>query len=246
LRDYQAHAAELARAGGTLVVLTSDSEEVLRKVISKQGFEHRFVHATPELWAGWGLENEKRADLPYPTTFIVAPDGTLVFRETHKNHTKRAEVPQVVQRVAAWSAGQPAADPLPQPEEPEAEVPAAPDWDNAVRFAAVHTGAALEIRLQVGLGFHVYGANETISRPLAVSVDQLPGLEVVIPTGEEKTLGEALGTAWVLEGDITLAVPLPPDAPQSLSGQLDYQVCTDSSCTAPTSAPWQAALEDDR
>jgi hypothetical protein len=241
LRDYQAHADELEQAGGTLVVLTSDSEEVLREVIPKQGFEHRFVHATPETWANWGLQNEKRVELPYPTTFIVAPDGTLVFREIHKNHMKRAHVEDVVQRVDAWSTGQPTPTPDPVPEEPEE--PAAPDWDNAVSFGAVHTGGSLEIRIDVGPGFHVYGANETISRPLAVSIDQLPELEMVIPPGTEKTLGEALGTAWVLEGQITLMASLPDGAPSSLSGVLDYQVCTDSSCTAPTSATWQAMVE---
>lgn len=121
-----------------------------------------------------------------------------------------------------------------------------PDWDHAVQVAAFQVPGQLVVQLDVGDGFHVYGANETISRPLALNVDQLPTLEVTIPPGEEKDLGEALGTAWVLEGRVLLTVPLPADAPVALSGALAYQVCTDNSCIAPTSTRWTAQQEDDR
>ncbi len=246
MRDYDAHAQQLVDAGGRLVVLTSDSEAVLREVIAEQGFGATFVHATPETWAGWGLQNEKRVELPYPTTFIVAPDGTLVYREIHVNHTIRAHVSTVVERVAAWSSS--GEIPAPSAPEPEAQAdhPADPDWDKAVHIAAFQSAGQLTIQLEVGPGFHVYGANETISRPLAVSVDQLPELEVPIPTGEEKELSEAMGAAWVLEGTVQLSVDLPADAPAELSGVLDYQVCTEGTCTAPTSTAWEAGVEDDR
>ncbi len=249
MRDYQAHSEEIEAAGGTLVVLTNDSPEVLAEVKDKEGFDHSFVHATAETWASWGLQHDKRAELPYPTTFVVAPDGTLVYREIHVNHMKRAHVDDIVARVAAWSAG--AFEAAPEPVEPEPETqehvePEAPDWDNAVHTAAWLEEGRLVVELQVGEGFHVYGANETISRPLVVAIEQLPDLVMPIPTGEEKELGEALGTAWVLEGQVQLSVELPPDAPAELSGTLDYQVCTNSACTAPTYVEWTAGVEDER
>ncbi len=238
----------LEAAGGRLVVLTSDSEPVLREAIAEHGFGATFVRAEPELWAAWGLANEKRGEIPYPTTFIIAPDGTLVYREIHVNHMKRAHVPAMIERVAAWSQpGSAVATPAPEPEpEPEPAEPAAPDWANAVQLAAFVEAAELVIQLEVGPGFHVYGANETISRPLAATVDQLPELQIPIPSGHEKVLSDALGAAWVLDGTVQLRAPLPADAPAALTGTLDYQVCTASTCTAPTSAPWQAAVEDDR
>ena len=243
MRDYDSHAQQLTDAGGRLVVLTHDSEQVLRTVIEAQGFGATFVHVEPETWSGWGLQKKRRAELPYPTTLIVAPDGTLIFREIHTNHLERAAVSEVVERVAAWSQQHPAA-PTAEPEQPEE--PNEPDWDNAVAVSAFLAPGQLIIQLQVGPGFHVYGSNETISRPLAVAVDQLPELEVPIPTGDEKVLSPAMGSAWVLEGTVQLEATLPAGAPDSLSGELDYQVCTDTTCTAPTSASWTAALEDDR
>jgi hypothetical protein len=246
LRDYQAHAQPLEQAGGLLAVLTNDSPEILREVMAEQGFTHRFVHVTPETWAGWGLQNDKQAQLPYPTTFVVAPDGTLVFREIHVNHTRRAHVEEVVARVAAWAQDPAVAAPPDDHEQRPDEDDAYPDWDNAVRIAAEQLPGQLVVHIEVGPGFHVYGANETLSRPLAASVDQLPELVVPIPTGAEKDLGEALGTAWVLEGSVALEVALPADAPVTLSGVLDYQVCTDSACTAPTSTTWRSGLADER
>lgn len=244
MRDYDAHAVDLEAAGGRLVVLTNDSEEVLRQVIPDKGLGSTFVHVGPEVWAGWGLQNNKRERLPYPTTFIVAPDGTLVYREVHVNHTLRAHVPGVIQRVAAWN--QPIAALPVQEASADQSAPQEPDWDKAVQIAAYQAAGQLVIQLQVGPGFHVYGANETLSRPLAVAVDQLPELEVPIPTGHEKVLSEAMGSAWVLEGEVHLSAELPADAPSVLSGVLDYQVCTDSTCTAPTTATWTAGVEDDR
>ncbi len=242
MRDYDTHAQQLEAAGGRLVVLTHDSEAVLREAIAKKGLSATFVHVEPEAWERLGLQNPRRADLPYPATFIVAPDGTLVFREVHVKHTVRAHVPGVIERVAAWSQSVGLAPEAPA--EPEHE-PAVLDWDDAVRIHA-ELSDRLTIRLEVAEGFHVYGANETISRPLAVTVDQLPELEVPIPAGEEKVLSEALGAAWVLAGSVLLEAPLPADAPASLSGTLAYQVCTDATCTAPTSVDWKAGMTEER
>ena len=246
MRDYDAHADELEAAGGRLVVLTNDSEQVLREVVPEKNLGSTFVHVGPETWADWGLQNDRRAEIPYPTTFIVAPDGTLVYREIHVNHTLRAHVSKTIARVAAWNqpitaAPQPVPDPAPEHAEP-----VEPDWDNAVKVAAAVSEGQLVVQLVVGPGFHVYGANETVSRPLVATVDQLPDLEIPIPTGDEKDLSEAMGSAWVLEGSVRLSTALPADAPAELSGVLDYQVCTDNTCTAPTSTTWRASIEDER
>ncbi len=247
MREYDAHAQALADAGGTLVVLTADTPEVLREVIAKEGFGARFVSVDKSFWAQWGLRNKLSRKLPHPTTFVVAPDGQLVFREIHVNYTDRASIPSVIDLVAQHRAS--GAIPLPEPEPEEAEEadePALPDWDRAVSFTTIQDPGRLTLLLDVAEGFHVYGANETISRPLAARVADYPELEVPIPTGEEKTLSEALGSAWVLEGNVALSVTLPAEAPPALSGELDYQVCTDTACTAPTTVPWTSTLADDR
>ncbi len=248
LRDYQQHAQQLADAGGRLVVLTADSEPVLRQVMAKEGFTHSFVHTNPETWAGWGLQNERRAEIPYPATFIVGPDGALVYREVHIRHSIRAHVPDVIERIEAWRAApdQIADGGLEPVPEQAAHAADEPDWDHPLSISASLQPSLLLVELEIGPGFHVYGANETLSRPLALHIDQLPERVPPIPPGHEKQLGEALGSAWVLEGSVVLEVPLPTDAPSELSGALDYQVCTDTTCTAPTSARWEARLVDDR
>ncbi len=248
MREYDAHAQALTDAGGTLVVLTSDTPELLHQAIAEHGFGARFVSVEKQLWTDWGLDNKHRSKVPYPTTIVVAPDGRVIFREVHLDRKERTSIPTVVDIVAQHraSGALPAEvlNPVGEPDEPEE--PAPPDWDNAVALSALQLPGQLTLQLDVGHGFHVYGANETISRPLAGRIDQYPELEVPIPTGEEKTLSEAMGSAWVLEGQVLLQTPLPADAPNILSGELDYQVCTDTSCTAPTSVPWNSELSDDR
>ncbi len=250
MRDYEARAHELQSAGGRLVVLTADSEPALRQAISERGFSSTFVMVDPEFWRGWGLFNESSESLPHPTTMIVAPDGTLVYRETHTNYTRRASVERVIQWVESTGCEAPAedllaeipagvpADLFAEPEPEPTEQPAEPDWEHAYSFEVSRQATRLLIEISVAPGFHLYGAREEISRPLVATIDQLPELQIPIPAGERKVLSEHLGAAWVLEGELTLQAPLPADAPSPLSGQLEVQVCTDTTCTAPSSVGW--------
>jgi len=243
LREYDLRSVELEAVGASLVVLTADSEPVLREAIAEHGFGARFVVTDKSFWKSWGLYNRMSRKLPHPTTLVVAPDGTVIFREIHVNYTKRAPIPDLIALVAQHKQGaEPAAVAVAQKEpEPAPKDSGLPDWERALNLQVRQDPQRLELELQVAAGFHVYGANETTSRPLAVSVDQLPKLQVPIPAGTEKDLGEAMGTVWVLEGEVLLGAELPADAPTALSGALEYQVCTDELCAAPTSTTWSTA-----
>jgi hypothetical protein len=234
LREYDAAAEALRDADATVVVLTADKVDVLREAIAKQGFGQHFVSVDKSFWAQWGLRNRLSRKLPHPTTLVVAPDGRVVYREIHVNYTQRASVQTVVDLVRTHPVTPLAPPHVPPPPTRE------PDWNHAISVQARFEGEALLVIADVAPGFHVYGAMEDISRPLAVFVDQLPDLAVPIPDGERRTLSEALGPAWVLEGRVSLRAGLPPDAPDHLSGVLDYQVCTDAMCAPPESATWAA------
>lgn len=235
MREYDAAAEALRDAGGTLVVLTADSVAVLREAIAKQGFGQRFVSVDKAFWSEWGLRNRLSRKLPHPTTLVVAPDSRVVYREIHVNYTQRASVPDIVDLIRTHGEVRPAVRDVPPPPRE-----AAPDWDRAVALDASIADGVLALALDVAPGFHVYGAREEVSRPLAVFVDQLPDLVVPIPDGRQRTLSEALGAAWVLEHRVELRADLPPDAPRPLTGVLDYQICTDAMCAPPASLPWEA------
>lgn len=235
MREYDAAAEALRDADATVVILTTDPLAVLRQAIAEQGFGATFVLVDKSFWMKWGLHNRLSRRMPHPTTLVVAPDGRVVFREIHVNYTQRSSVSATIDLVRAHPVAPVAAAQVPPPPRKAGE----PDWDHAIAVRARTEGGMLVIEADVAPGFHVYGAREDISRPLAVFVDQLPEIVVPIPDGEQRALSEALGPAWVLEGAITLRALLPEGAPGHLSGVLDYQVCTDTMCTAPTSAGWE-------
>lgn len=231
-------------------MLTADEEPVLRDAIEEKGFQSPFALVEPDLWARWGLENPRRPEVPHPSTVVVAPDGQVIYRESHRNHTVRADPEQVVAIIQLHrTSGEVDAAPSSPEAGPEAEGShmgddaAAPagelDWDSAVSVRAASTDAGAIIRVSVAPGFHVYGARETVSRPLRVEVDGVEEAEVTVPDGEHTDL-TGLGEAWVLAGEIALEVAVPDATGRPLTGVLYYQVCTDDTCTAPTSTNWRA------
>jgi peroxiredoxin len=95
----------LTAAGGVLYVLTADDPAVLTKAIRKKKFEATFVPVDASIWTTWDVVNPSRTELPHPTTLVVAPDGTVVFRETHENFRERTMPSEVVALVKAARSG---------------------------------------------------------------------------------------------------------------------------------------------
>jgi len=227
-------ADEVAAAGARVVVLTPDRPAVAAAMVESKGFTTPLLPVDKALWQAWGLENPSKPKLPHPGTLLVAPDGTLVARWTHINYKVREDPGGVLARLSEHRGGAPIAreDPSAAPTPTVGE--GAPDWDSAAELTAVRAGGAVELTLTVAPGFHVYGAKEPNARPLAVRVDGQPEVAVTIPEGERRTLG-ALGESWVLEGRITLTVPIAEGAD---SGELDLQLCTDGACSMPETRAW--------
>jgi hypothetical protein len=218
--------------------LTHDSPDVLRRVVALKGLGVPFAHVTPDLWAELGLANSARENLPHPTTLVVAPDGDVVFRETHVDYKQRTDPLLVLERIEDHRQGRASSsDERPTSDTESTE----PDWDHALTVSVARTPDEIVLILELSPGFHAYGALEPTSRPLRVTVDQAPEVQVPIPDGIRTELGEGLGTSWVLHGRVELPIPplgLPADFP--VSGTLDYQLCTDRICSPPASVSWVA------
>lgn len=228
MRAWDERAEQVAAANARVVVLTPDSPAVARASAQKHGLQTPLHPVDPDVWAGWGLANPKKSKLPHPSTIVVGADGRVIQRITNENYRKRADVDAV---LAAIQSGQPAAD------APAGPGPTAgPDWAGAVHLEALGSNDGPLLRLEIKPGFHVYGAAETVARPLAVRVAGVPGATAAIPSGTRKVLGGGLGEAWVIKGSVDLAIRDAGSGPWS--GELDLQICTDNACSPPGVRAW--------
>lgn len=124
-----------------------------------------------------------------------------------------------------------------------------PDWDNAVRFdlvasqEPVRPGDSFELALvaDVQPGYHLYGPKEPEPSRTRVALigSTLKAGEVVYPPVLRRDLS-GLGEFDLYEGRIAIRVPvtLAKDSTGSAvkaSVEVDYQLCTDFACSAPTS-----------
>ena len=101
MRDWDGRGAELAAAGATLFILTSDTPEVLDEAVPKNGLTSTIVPVDRGLWGRWGIDNPKRPNLPWPSTVVIGPDGKIIDLVTHENHRERADPGAVLARLAA-------------------------------------------------------------------------------------------------------------------------------------------------
>lgn len=131
-----------------------------------------------------------------------------------------------------------------------------PDWDNSVKFQLVASqepirpGDDFEIALIVDIekGYHLYGPEEQApSRTeIVVAGKQVQSGEPAFPPVVKREL-EGLGTYDLYEGRIAIKVPLTLDptadvAEHALTATVNYQVCTDFACSAPTSEEFSLAV----
>jgi len=131
-----------------------------------------------------------------------------------------------------------------------------PDWERAVRFELVSSqtpirpGDAFELALlaEVEEGYHLYGPDEPEPTRTAVRVssDSLKAGKPSYPPPIRREL-EGLGSYDLYEGSIVIRVPVtlsPSFKEKAVEAPLevDYQLCTDYACSAPTSKVLSIAI----
>lgn len=131
-----------------------------------------------------------------------------------------------------------------------------PDWENSVRFELVASqepvrpGDSFELALiaEIDPGYHLYGPEEPEpSRTIArVASKDLEASTPVYPPVIRREL-EGLGEYDLYEGRIAIRLPVKLVADEELGElvatvELNYQICTDFACSAPTSDVFSLSL----
>lgn len=134
-----------------------------------------------------------------------------------------------------------------------------PDWENSVQFKVVASqqpvrpGDDFEVALIVDIeeGYHLYGPEEQepSRTELAVAGDNVEAGEAAFPPAESRELS-GLGTYDLYEGRIAIKVPIKVSetatgSEHRLVATVNYQVCTDFACSAPTSDELSFTLRGD-
>lgn len=124
-----------------------------------------------------------------------------------------------------------------------------PDWESSVQFQfvtsqePVRPGDEFQVAVLVDIedGYHLYGPEEQepSRTQVAVSGDNVEVGEPSFPPVVTREL-EGLGTYDLYEGRIAVKVPVRVSAStgadeHTLRATVNYQVCTDFACSAPTS-----------
>jgi DsbC/DsbD-like thiol-disulfide interchange protein len=124
-----------------------------------------------------------------------------------------------------------------------------PDWENSVRFQlvasqnAARPGDRLELAVvaEIDPGYHLYGPEERRPSRTEVLVQEgfLRSEAPVFPPVVTRDLA-GLGKYDLYEGKIAIRIPATVEETVSLRREIpidvrvNYQVCTDSACSAPT------------
>jgi hypothetical protein len=164
VRDWDEYLPELEGFGAELLVLSSDSLALLRRIVPDKGLLSQFASVDPWQWHVWGLANPRRPLLPNPATVGIAPNGTVVFLEIHADYKKRSTPSEVIAALVAHRESGVVAAPAPGPVDVEI------DWNAALTVTASKQGRDAQITMTIARGFHVYGTKEENARPLAVRV----------------------------------------------------------------------------
>lgn len=123
-----------------------------------------------------------------------------------------------------------------------------PDWDHSVSFelmasqAPVRPGDAFELALVATIvkGYHLYGPEENPPSRTEVSIESatLEIGDVHYPPVIQRDLS-GLGEFDLYEGEIAIRVPATAtkmaEGHHKVEFTINYQVCTDYACSAPTS-----------
>lgn len=225
MRAWQSHTKDLDASGARLLILTGDDREVLAAKVAEHGFtELAIAPASPADWDALGVKNEKRERLPHPTTLVLGPKGEEWLRETHVNFRERSDPERALAALAARGAS---------PETASGTTPQTVSWDDASSLQVVRQAGKVVVQLTIAEGFHAYGTRETTGVPVYLRIDDGPRAKG--PEGVAKQWSG--GTSYVLEGTVTLEVAVEGSGP--VSGSVGWQLCTDSTCSAPRNQPFQ-------
>jgi len=132
-----------------------------------------------------------------------------------------------------------------------------PDWENSVRFElvasqdAVHPGDHFELAVvaEIDPGYHLYGPEERKPSRTEVSVEGelIRSDQPVFPPVIRRDLA-GLGEYDLYEGRIAIRMPVSLGEEAALRREMpvnvrvNYQVCTDQACSAPTNTTLSLAL----
>jgi len=124
-----------------------------------------------------------------------------------------------------------------------------PDWESSVQFRLVTSqqpirpGDSFKVALvaEIEEGYHLYGPEEPYPSGTEVSVsgENLEVGEASYPSVETRELS-GLGTYDLFEGTIAIRIPVKLSetgiaGEHTVKATVNYQVCTDFACSAPTS-----------
>ena len=216
VREWEAHQQDLQAANGALWVVTADSVDVVRAAANQKGLNlAAFVAVDDSLWTEWQVQNPSRPEIPNPTTYLVGPDGTLIWRETTPKYGARINAAQVIERIEAHRRGE-----LESTLPADSQEPGPVDWNDLVAAEVRPERRGSLLTVTVREGFHVYGRRERLARPLEVWVNG----EVVrarIPRGP------------LLDGTFSFSMKT-----SEVAGELHYQACSGSLCGPPSVVAW--------
>lgn len=225
MRAWEQREADLTALGGRLLVLSGDEREVLAAAVDKRGFgELAIAPAAPADWAALDVQNERRESLPHPTTLVLSASGEVLLREVHTNFRERSDPGRALMALRGHldESGEGAG----------ASGAAEIDWENAARASVTREGDVIRFQLDIEPGFHAYGRKEEIGVPVYLRVTDGPRAKV--PKGHK--VKASYGKSWVLDGRVVLEVEVPPGP---ATGQVGWQLCTESACSAPRNRPFE-------
>jgi len=260
--ELQGRATELARAGRTIVALSYDPPEVLRKFATAHGITFPLLSDTGSaIIRRYGLLNtsvapgDRAYGVPHPGTFVLDGKGRIVARHFEENYRERNTASSIIARTGGVDASRSASGTT-TVSTPHLSLVVYPSDD------MIAPGSRFSLILEVtpGPGMHVYAPPQDSYRAIALAMT--PREDVVLhpmtfPEAETyhfAPLNERVQVyqrPFRLIQDLTLSVApatralaSEPGARIRLEGRLEYQACDDKVCYLPQSIPvaWTIAL----
>ena len=230
--------ADYAEAHGTTFTLLSDPNS---EVITSFGILNTLIPPDDHPWYG----------LPFPGSYVIDADGTIVAKFFEHNFAIRSGPEQLL----AAALGQEFEVRAPGSSEPADRV----SVDVRIDGDRLPMGVTRQIvaTFRVPQGQHLYG--EPVPDGLvsaAIELDDNDGIlsyEPVTPPTSPLTLSGSGETLQVYEGDVVLRLPVAQNARNmqkdddgrfvTISGQVRWQACDDVECFLPESMPFSFRIE---